>query len=230
MAKKSQKKEPISAGEFWYNVGAKVRRVWHDLNDGNQEKKDIEGKKIVGIDGKPIKDKENADNYAHSITDAKIAQRGADEALIAGTIGVLKEGYDVVTKVFRGDNVKQVFKDGYKDMKNNLRGLKWGLQNPNGDAEKYFAQLDLKKNEIVEGHNNGIADGKRAMALAMRQEYQLAQSKVDVAKAEQSARARIEQAKGTGVSYGVAPKTDKKSAPRKSQKATNYTAPKQATR
>lgn len=174
----------------------KVKRIWKMLNEGNQQKKDIEGKQLVNPDGTPIQGKAHADNYAHSLADAKIAQQeGKSGAAIAYGIGVLKEGYDIVTKVARGANIKETLKDSYKDMQNNVRGLRWGLENPNGNAEAHFAQLDLDKNQIVPGYNNGIAQAQRADVLqSMKDEHQLAQNRVNVAQQSQQARAQIEQA------------------------------------
>lgn len=184
----------------------KVKRVWNDLNEGNQQKKDIEGKKIVNPDGTPIKGKEHADNYAHSLADAKIAQRGKTDAAIAFTIGVAKEGYDLVTKVGRGDNIKETLKDGYKDMQNNLRGLSWGLRNPNGNAEEYFAQLDLDRNQIIAGYNNGITQAQRIETVtSMHEEHQLAQNKIKAAQSGQDARILLEQTRGPVERYGLAP-------------------------
>jgi len=212
---------------FWSGVGFRIRRVWTDLCAGNQEKEDIKRKRIVRADGKPIRGRKHADNYAHSVTDAKIAQRGKIDAMIAYGFGVAKECRDMVINVYKsatGQNsvtLKESFLDSCKDMRNNVRGLKWGLENPTGDAEEYFAQLDLAKNEIVEGYNNGIADGKKALAQAMQQQSILAQKEAQVKEEEKRAKDQVVKAKTLSrqhnleeaQKFGVAPskKTETKS-------------------
>ncbi|MBO5284324.1 MAG: hypothetical protein J6B00_00440 [Alphaproteobacteria bacterium] len=135
-----------------------IKEVWDDLNEGNELKKDLEQAKITG------KSEHHADNYAHILTDAKIAQKGEKHARVALAIGVLKEGYDITKKVvFEGQNAQEVIADCKKDMKNNMIGLAWGLSHPNGNAEEWMASLDLEKNTFVEGYDNGIL--KKQLAL-----------------------------------------------------------------
>lgn len=162
-----------------------VRGVYDDLEAGNQLKKDIEGKNIVNPDGTPIKDKEGADNYAHSVTDAKIAQKGKAHAAVALAGGVAKEGVDIWNKIIvptakgKDVEVRATLKEGWKDMQNNWRGIKWGLEHPNEDAEKHFAQLDLKTNEMIAGHDNGLSKSRRATtAEIMKRDSEEAQKKM----------------------------------------------------
>jgi hypothetical protein len=138
-----------------------VKDVKDELQAGNQLKKDIEGKNIVNQDGTPIKDKGKADNYAHSVADARIAQKGKAYAAVAFAAGVGKEAYDIATKTWNGQDIRETLRDSRKDMDNNLRGLTWGLEHPNEDAAKYFAQLDLKENTIIPGYDNQIAQARR---------------------------------------------------------------------
>ena len=155
-----------------------VKGVWEDLKKGNQLKKDLEQAKITG------KSEHHADNYAHILTDAKIAQKSGMHTFVALCIGAAKEAYDFTTKVFRGENVAETYRDCVKDMKNNLTGLKWGRKNPDKNAEEWLAQLDLDSNTFVEGYDNGIAQSRykiqeqenlkrklqqdRALAMAVR--------------------------------------------------------------
>ena len=169
--------------------------MYDDLESGNQLKKDIEGKEIVNQDGTPIKGKEGADNYAHSVTDAKIAQKGVAHAAVALTGGVVKEGVDLWKKIVvpgvKGEDVdvKQVLKDSRKDMENNWRGIKWGLEHPDGDAEKHFAQLDLESNKMVKGYDNQIAQARR-LTDAEKKDRQMAEALAQ--KQKDAARMRVE--------------------------------------
>jgi len=178
----TQKAKDLAKEYSGYNL---VKGVYDDLEAGNQLKKDIEGKNIVNQDGTPIKGKEGADNYAHSVTDAKIAQKGKTHATIALAGGVAKEAVDIWNKIIvptaQGQDVeiRATLKEGWKDMQNNWRGIKWGLEHPNEDATKHFAQLDLKTNEMVEGYDNGLSKSRRATtAEIMKRDYDEAQKKM----------------------------------------------------
>lgn len=136
-----------------------AQETWRDLNAGNQLKKDLEQAKITG------KSEHHADNYAHILTDAKIAQKGKTNAAIAFSIGVAKEVWDFTTKVAKGADFEETWNDCKKDMKNNLTGLSWGLKNPNADATAWMASLDLDTNTFKQGYDNGIARAQKDLAL-----------------------------------------------------------------
>lgn len=181
--------------EVHKNIAEAPVIAYNQLKAGNQQKKDIEGKKIRNkYTGKPIDGKEHADNYAHTLADAKIAQKGVLPAFAALAAGVGKEVYDIGSKTLDGQNIKEVLADSSKDMKNNIRGLRWGLDHPNEDPEKYFAQLNLKTNEIVPNYDNGIPklDGSDSyeVRMQMKKDHQDAYKKILAAKSS----ARIKKA------------------------------------
>lgn len=158
-------------------------RVWSELNKGNKLKIDMEQAKVTE------KSEHHADNYAHRLADAKIAQEGVVAATISLGIGVAKEVYDFTTKVWNGQDVKDTLDDCKKDMKNNLSGLSWGLKNPNGNAEEWLAELDLDSNTFREGYDNGIAQclhmtpqEREQFKKVMENQRTLADAKVKTAK------------------------------------------------
>lgn len=144
---------------IWAKIENKAKKilentkVGRELNAGNQMKEDLEQGKYEGLPNQP-----HADNYAHRYADAKIGQQGKAAATAGFAIGVGKELVDITHKILRGDNIKETLKDSYKDMKNNLDGLKWGLQHPNQDPHEWLAELDLDSNTFKEGYNNGIGE------------------------------------------------------------------------
>ena len=169
----------------------------------NQLKFDVQKAKLVNSDGTPIEGRNHADNYAHSVADAKIAQKGLWPATVAFVAGIAKEARDLTLSTINGHNISQTWDDNCKDMNNNIRGLKWGLENPNGNAEQYFAQLDLNSNTIISGYNNGIAQARPATtADIMKLQYMLAQNKINALQARpkvmQGRRAAIDAKKFEG--------------------------------
>lgn len=131
-------------------------RAYENLSNGQTLKEDLEQGKITG------KSEHHADNYAHTHANIINGQDGLDTAISSLAIGTLKETYDITKKTIRGDNLKKVLKDSYKDMKNNLRGIIIGLKNPTADANEMLVSLNLDTNQFEEGHNNQIANFLKA--------------------------------------------------------------------
>lgn len=162
-------------------------KAYKNLNDGQQLKVDLEQARVTG------KSEHHGDNYAHREANIRNGQDGLSTGISSLAIGVAKEGYDIATKIARGDNVAEVLKDSAKDMKNNVEGVVLGLTHPNENPDKLLANLDLDTNQFVPGYDNGIAQ----MRQSMKADNQLAQAQVKsrIATAKSAKTVRGTQAK-----------------------------------
>lgn len=87
------------------------------------------------------------DNYAHRLGMCLNAQNGLDTAAYSLGLGILKEAKDLYDKSIKGNMPwRESLADSYKDMKNNLEGLSYGLQNPDKSCKIWLNDLDMRKN------------------------------------------------------------------------------------
>lgn len=87
------------------------------------------------------------DNYAHRLGMCLNAQDGFDTAAYSLGGGVLKEAKDLYDKSVKGNMPwRESLTDSYKDMKNNLEGLSYGLQNPDKSCRIWLEDLDYSNN------------------------------------------------------------------------------------
>lgn len=92
-----------------------------------------------------------ADNYYHRKAMCENAQKGYTDALVSLLLGAGKEVFDFMEK---DESISETgtlsaldaLKDGAKDMKNNLNGMKLGLQNPEKDCKILLQDLDWESN------------------------------------------------------------------------------------
>ncbi len=104
------------------------------------------------------------DNYAHRLGMCLNAQEGLGAAALSLGAGVLKEGYDIYCKALdnkagnigknmglcnnkQTSSLNEAWADSKKDMANNLEGIQYGLNNPNGNCRKWLNNLDYRKNQ-----------------------------------------------------------------------------------
>ena len=118
------------------------------LND-NQIKLENEGRRLVQQYGSGAAN--GLDNYYHRLGMCEVGQRVGKGDIMAPTkgfsLGMLKEAYDIYNKSVVGDMPwSESMQDSYKDMKNNMEGLSWGLNNPYKDCRVWLSNLDWKNN------------------------------------------------------------------------------------
>ena len=92
--------------------------------------------------------KNGYDNYAHRLGMCLNGQKGIDSAIYSLGGGILKEASDLYSKSVRGNMPwREALSDSYKDMKNNIEGLKYGLQNPDKSCRVWLNDLDYGVNK-----------------------------------------------------------------------------------
>lgn len=101
----------------------------------NNAKKEMEKKNVI-----------NSDNYYHRLGMCDASQIGGNGYLAGLGLGVLKELYDFIVKTKDGIPVKDILSDSYKDMKNNIEGANYGLNNPDKSCYKWLENLDINDN------------------------------------------------------------------------------------
>ena len=95
--------------------------------------------------------KDGYDNYAHRLGMCLNGQRGLDSAIYSLGMGVGKELKDIFCKTSGYCGKKDTFinnlKDSWKDTKNNLEGVSYGLTNPNESCRIWLQDLDYGANK-----------------------------------------------------------------------------------
>ncbi len=86
-----------------------------------------------------------ADNYYHSVSMCENAKAG--RPLSSLLLGVAKEGYDIVNK-YGNKPLGEIITDSTKDMKNNIRGIYYGLKYPDKNCDEIFKNLDWVSNKM----------------------------------------------------------------------------------
>jgi len=86
------------------------------------------------------------DNYAHRLGMCINGQGGPDQYIYGAFLGGLKEGYDIVRKIWKGQPVIETLQDSYKDMDNNIEALNYGLLHPNDNCRNWLKDFDYKNN------------------------------------------------------------------------------------
>ena len=86
-----------------------------------------------------------ADNYYHSVAMCENAKAG--RPLSSLLLGLAKEGYDVVNK-YGNKPLGEIISDSSKDMKNNMRGIYYGLKYPDKNCDEIFKNLDWVSNKM----------------------------------------------------------------------------------
>ena len=145
----------FSAEDFEHLPGIeKTISVAKNLIYGNQLKVDME-------QGRVGEKQHHADNFAHKYADIMNGEEGLRAALIAYIAGLGKEAYDFVTKVAKGQNIKDVIEDNIKDIENNGWALKEGVK------IAYKHRLETIKN-LVSGQSMSDLDIKHEAQEALR--------------------------------------------------------------
>lgn len=76
------------------------------------------------------------------------AQDGWNTATYSLGLGIAKEAKDLYDKSIRGNKPwRESLADSYKDMKNNIEGLKYGLKNPDKPCRIWLKNLDYRTNK-----------------------------------------------------------------------------------
>ena len=88
----------------------------------------------------------NSDNYYHRLGMCLNGQKGLDSAIYSLGWGLLKEGYDIARKTYNGNNLADTLTDSFKDMQNNVEGLRYGLTNPDKSCRIWLNDLDINTN------------------------------------------------------------------------------------
>lgn len=105
--------------------------------------------------------KDGYDNYAHRLGMCLNAQKGLDSAVFSAALGLVKEAKDIYSKThwnsLNGSPKKVLFDfipslytallDSYKDTKNNIEGLSYGLTNPDESCRIWLRDLDYGENK-----------------------------------------------------------------------------------
>ena len=86
------------------------------------------------------------DNYAHRLGMCINGQGGPDQYIYGAFLGGLKEGYDIVRKIWKGHPVIETLQDSYKDMDNTIEALNYGLLHPNDNCRNWLKDFDYKNN------------------------------------------------------------------------------------
>ena len=143
VALKSALGKSFSYNPLMRNSGLEVIKAADILYRGYKEMNDM-GRKYVNLYGTKNLNKEfsTQDEYAHSKSMCQAAQVGPYAFLGSQVLGLLKEGYDIPTKLLKGMNPWEVLKDSGKDLKNNFKGGLQGVSDPSLNCEK--AQADKK--------------------------------------------------------------------------------------
>lgn len=82
----------------------------------------------------------------HTDSECALTDREVRTNIYGAFLGGLKEGYDIVRKIWKGHPVIETLQDSYKDMDNNIEALNYGLLHPNDNCRNWLKDFDYKNN------------------------------------------------------------------------------------